>query len=199
MSKSVIRSVLVAICLACTIVACNKQPPAFRSTALEGVKWGRDFELTTHSGQRLRTTDYRGKILILFFGYTHCPDICAPTLARLAQLAKALGEDANRIQVFFISVDPKNDSPAQLKKFVSGFDPKFIGLTGTPEELNTVAIEHKVFFKSANTGRVDHSGMLFVKDAKGNLRLLIRESTPLNDMLHDLHLLLAGKRPVASS
>jgi protein SCO1/2 len=174
------------------VVACSKQPPAFRNTALKDAKWGKDFELTAHNGQRLRTVDYRGKILILFFGYTHCPDICAPTLVKLAQVTKALGEDAKHVQVFFISVDPKNDSPAQLKKFVTGFDPNFIGLTGKADEVSAVATEHVVFFKPAKSGRVEHTGMLFVKDTKGHIRLLMKGSAPADDMLHDLRLLLAG-------
>jgi len=182
---------LTALCLVCVLSACSKQPLSFRSTALEGVKWGKDFELTAHTGQRLRSVDYRGKVLVLFFGYTHCPDICVPTLAKLAQLSKALGEDAKRVQVLFISVDPQHDSPAQLKKFLAGFDPAFIGLTGSADELSTVAAEHVVFFKQAKAGRVEHTGMLFVKDTKGRMRLLMKESAPLDDMLHDLRLLLA--------
>ncbi len=191
MPRPFLLRALIALCLACALTACSKPPPAFRSTALEGVKWGKDFELTAHTGQRLRSADSRGKVLVLFFGYIHCPDICAPTLAKLAQLSKALGEDAKRVQVLFISVDPQHDSPAQLKNFLAGFDPAFIGLTGTADELGAVAAEHMVFFKQAKAGRVEHTGMLFVKDTKGRMRLLMKESAPLDDMLHDLRLLLA--------
>jgi protein SCO1/2 len=179
----------IALALACALTACSSEPPPFRSTALQGVKWGKDFELSAHTGQRLRSADYRGKVLVLFFGYTHCPDICAPALAKLAQLSKALGKDAGRVQVFFISVDPEHDGPAQLKKFLAGFDPGFIGLTGTADELGAVAADHMVFFKPARGGLVEHTGMLFVKDAKGRMRLLMKESTTLDDMLHDLRLL----------
>jgi protein SCO1 len=182
---------LMAMYMAFALIACSKQPPAFRNTVLEGVKWGKDFELRAHNGQMLRTADYRGKVLVLFFGYTHCPDICAPTLAKLAQLSKALGEDAKGVQVLFISVDPGHDTPEQLKKFLAGFDPSFIGLTGTPEQLAAVGGDHMVFFKQTNAGRVEHSGMLFVKDKQGRMRLMMRESTPLDDMLHDVRLLLA--------
>jgi len=191
MTQSLLLRTLVALCMIFALAACNKQPPPFRSTALPDVKWGKDFELDAHTGQRLRSADYRGKVLVLFFGYTHCPDICAPALAKLAQLSKVLGEDARRVQVLFISVDPQHDSPAQLKKFLAGFDPGFIGLTGTLEELGTVAADHMVFFKQAKNGHVDHTGMMFVKDQKGRLRLLMKESAPLDDMLHDLRLLLA--------
>ena len=190
MTQSFLFRAVIALCLAFALIACSKQPQPFRSTALEGVKWGKDFELTAHTGQRLRTVDYRGKVLVLFFGYTHCPDICAPALAKLAQLSKALGEDAKRVQVLFISVDPEHDNPAQLKKFLAGFDPTFIGLTGTADELGTVAADHMVFFKQAKAGGIEHTGMLFVKGTNGRVRLLMKESAPLDDMLHDLRLLL---------
>jgi protein SCO1/2 len=191
MPKSSFLRALAAFCLILVFTACSKPPQPFRNTALEGVKWGKDFELTAHTGERLRSADYRGKVLVLFFGYTHCPDICAPALAKLAQLSKALGEDAKRVQVLFISVDPEHDNPAQLKKFLAAFDPGFIGLTGSLDELGAVAADHMVFFKEVKGGRVEHTGMLFVKDVQGRVRLLMKESAPLDDMLHDLRLLLA--------
>lgn len=191
------HALLLALSLTLLVASCSKAPLPFRSTAVEGVKWGKDFELTAHTGQLLRTVDYRGKVLVLFFGYTHCPDICAPTLAKLALLNRALGADAQRVQVFFISVDPLHDTPAQLKKFLAGFDPAFIGLTGSAdalvnEALFTIAADHVVHFKQdkKNPTRIEHTGMLFVKDAKGRMRLLMRESAPLDDMLHDLRLLV---------
>lgn len=192
MTRTSLWCTLVALCLAFAFAGCNKQPPPFRNTAVEGAKWGMDFELTAHTGQRLRTADYRGKVLVMYFGYSHCPDICAPTLAKLAQLSKALGTDANRVQVLFISIDPQHDRPAQLKKYLAGFDPTFIGLTGTADELGVVATEHVAYFKPTKAGRIDHTGMLFVKDTSGRMRLLMRETAPLDDMLHDLRLLLAG-------
>lgn len=190
MTQPILPRAIAALCLVFVLTACGRQAPPFRSTALEGVKWGQDFELTAHTGQRLRSADYRGKVLVLLFGYAHCPDACTPTLARLAQLTKALAGDAGRVQVLFISVDPERDGPAPLKKFLAGFDPAFIGLTGTADELGMIAADHMVFFKRAAAGRIEHTGMLFVKDAQGRMRLLMKESTPLDDMLHDLRLLL---------
>lgn len=189
MPRLSVLALLAALLFSLSLVSCNKAPPAFRNTAVDGAKWGKDFELTAHSGQKLRSADLRGKVQVLFFGYTHCPDICAPTLAKLAQVTKALGADAQRVQVLFISVDPVHDTPEQLKKFLAGFDPSFIGLTGSPAALAAVAADHVVFFKQVKDGRVEHSGMLFVKDAQGRMRLLIKESAALEDMLHDLRLL----------
>lgn len=185
-----VSALLTALLFSWLLVSCNKAPPAFRNTVVDGAKWGKDFELTAHTGQKLRSADYQGRVQILFFGYTHCPDICAPTLAKLAQVIKSLGTDAQRVQVFFISVDPVHDTPEQLKKFLTGFDPSFIGLTGSPAALSAVAADHVVFFKQAQGGKVEHSGMLFVKDAQGRMRLLIKESAAIEDMTHDLRLLL---------
>ena len=185
-----LRTLLGMLACVLLLIACSKPAPKFRNTVVEGAKWGQDFELTAHTGQKLRSADYRGKVQVLFFGYTHCPDICAPTLAKLAQLTKALGADAQRVQVFFISVDPVHDTPQQLKKFLAGFDPSFIGITGSAPALAAVAADHVVFFKQAKDGRVEHSGMLFVKDAQGRMRLLMKESAPLDDMLHDLRILV---------
>jgi len=173
------------------LAACSKATPDYRNTALEGVQWGKDFTLTSQTGARLNTADLRGKLLVLFFGYTHCPDICAPTVAKLAQAVKMLGEEGKRVQVLFISVDPEHDTPAQLQRFVSGFGPSVIGLTGSTDEISAIAADHMVFFKQAKAGtRVEHTGMVFVKDARGRMRLLIKDSAPLDDIVHDLRLLL---------
>lgn len=185
-----ISALLAVLLFSLPLVSCNKAPPAFRNTVVDGAKWGKDFELTAHNDQKLRSADYRGKVQVLFFGYTHCPDICAPTLAKLAQVTKALGADAERVQVFFISVDPVHDTPELLKKFLAGFDPNFIGLTGSSAALAAVAADHVVFFKQVQGGRVEHSGMLFVKDAHGRMRLLMKESAAIDDMVHDVRLLV---------
>lgn len=185
-----VSALLTALLFSLLLFSCNKAPQVFRNTVVDGAKWGKDFELTAHTGQKLHSTDYHGKVQILFFGYTHCPDICAPTLAKLAQVTKALGTDAQRVQIFFISVDPVHDTPQQLKKFLAGFDPSFIGLTGSPAALSTVSVDHVVFFKQVQDGKVEHSGMLFVKDTQGRMRLLIKETAAIEDMTHDLRLLL---------
>lgn len=190
MPRLSVSALFAALLLSPVFVSCAKAPPAFRNTVVDGAKWGGDFELTAQNGQKLRSADYQGKVQVLFFGYTHCPDICAPTLAKLAQVTRALDTDAQRVQIFFISVDPVHDTPAQLKTFLAGFDPGFIGLTGSPETLAAVAADHVVFFKQAKDGRVEHSGMLFVKDAQGRMRLLMKESAAIEDMLHDLRLLV---------
>src|SRR6185295_2948353 len=108
------------------IVACSGEP--FKGTDISNVQWGGDFELTAHTGKRVHAVDFQGKALVLFFGFTNCPDICAPTLTRVTQAMKLLGPEAQQVQVLFITVDPKRDTPAQLAKFVTAFHPAFLGL-----------------------------------------------------------------------
>jgi protein SCO1 len=187
-----------ALVLPLTLIGCSPSPPpAFRSSEIRDVQWGGDVSLTAHNGQRVSTAAFRGRALLLFFGYTNCPDICAPTLTKLSAVRQALGEDAERVQVLMITVDPARDTPARLAAFVPKFDSSFIGLTGTSSEIAAVAREYKVaYVEPASAGKhrhhhIPHSGNVLVKDGKGSLRLLFREDTPVADMVHDLKLLLS--------
>ncbi|HLQ25719.1 MAG TPA: SCO family protein [Acidiferrobacterales bacterium] len=176
------------------VSACSASAPQFKTTDISTVEWGKDFVLTTHTGERKRLSDFKGKPVILFFGYTNCPDICGPTLAKLAEVMKKLNATANQAQVIFISVDPAHDTPPQLAKFVTAFDPHFIGMTGTPAEIAVVTQDYKIATqqKAAPTGAasIEHSGGAFIIDRKGKLRLYIKEATPVADIVHDLRLLL---------
>ncbi|OGI42390.1 MAG: hypothetical protein A2150_04700 [Candidatus Muproteobacteria bacterium RBG_16_64_11] len=185
-----VHSVLLAAILAAA-VACTDSRPAFKATDISGVDWGGEFELTAHTGQRVKLSDYRGRLTVLFFGYTHCPDICAPTLALLARALDGLGADAGRVQVLFVSVDPGHDTPAQLAGFIPTFHPSFVGLTGGEAEVRAVAADYKIGYQaSPGAGGIDHSGGVYVKDARGRLRLLVRQGAPVDDIVHDLRLLL---------
>src|SRR5712692_9098410 len=126
------------------VSACSASAPQFNTTDISTVEWGKDFVLTTHTGERKRLSDFKGKPVVLFFGYTNCPDICGPTLAKLAEVTKKLSEATNRTQVIFISVDPLHDTPSKLAKFVTTFDPNFIGMTGTPAEIAVVTQDYKI-------------------------------------------------------
>jgi len=177
------------------IAACSPARPAFRGTDLSGVDWGGDFTLVSQTGEPVSTEAFRGKVLILFFGYTHCTDICGPTLAKLAALQKQLGPDAGRVQVLFVTIDPQHDTPEQLARFLSDFDRRFIGLTGTPDRIAAVARDHKVGYVSKPAATVapaaiQHSGSVFVKDGTGKLRLLFKNDAPVADMAHDIRQLL---------
>lgn len=189
------RRTLFFLFAALFITACAPAKPVFKGTDISGVDWGGDFTLTAHTGSPVRASDFKGKVLILFFGYTHCPDICAPTLSRLADLMQKLGADAQRVQVLFVTVDPKHDTVKQLAGFVPKFYPAFIGLTGTVSEIGRVTQEHKVAYaenpKSTSSQiLVDHAGGMLVKDTTGKLRLLFKNDMPMEDMAHDVRLLL---------
>lgn len=189
---------LVYFAASIAIIGCAPPAPVFKSLDISNVDWGKDFELTAHTGQHVSTAMFRGKVLVMFFGYTHCPDICAPTLSKLAQVNKRLGEDANRVQVLFVTVDPEHDTVEQLAGFVPKFDPSFIGLTGTDQEITAVAQEYKIGYQkspksTATQTLIVHSGGLMVKDAAGKLRLLIKNHATIEDIESDLKLLLSEK------
>jgi len=194
---------LIASLLVLLLAACTQAPPKFKGLDLSQVDWGGDFELTAHTGKRVKASEFRGKVLILFFGYTHCPDICVPTLAKLAAVVKRLGADAERVQVVFVTVDPQHDTPAQLAPFVANFHPSFIGLTGTAQEIAAVASDYKIAYQKAATGHglkgapqhelIEHFGGVLIKDAQGKLRLLYALEHTDADIEHDVRLLLKAK------
>jgi len=187
----------VFLLLAVLLAACTPPAPVFKATDISGVDWGSGyFELTAHTGQRAKAADFQGKVVVMFFGFTHCPDVCPPTMAKLAVLMKRLGDDAQRVQVLFITVDPENDTVKQLAGFVPQFNPTFIGLTGTDKEIAVVASEYKVAYgKNPKTpALVDHSTGILVKDAKGKLRLLVKNDVPVEDLEHDVRVLLKEKK-----
>lgn len=192
-----LRRRLPAFLFAALVAACAPAKPAFKGADIGGVDWGGDFELTAHTGQRVKASDAKGKVLLLFFGYTHCPDVCAPTLARLASLLQQLGPEAQRVQVLFVTVDPKHDTVEQLAGFVPKFHPAFLGLTGTAQEIGRVARDYKVAYAEnpqgvSSQGLIDHSSGVRVKDAAGKLRLLFKSEMSVEDMAHDVRLLLQG-------
>ena len=190
-----LSQVLAALLIAVGIAGCNPPAAPFKGTDLSGVDWGGDFELTAHTGKRVRVSEYRGKVVVLFFGYTHCPDICAPTLNRLSQVMQRLGPDAAKVQVLFVTVDPKHDTPAQLAGFVPKFHESFVGLTGTEAEIAAVARDYKVAFQAdtkPGTAQplIAHFGGMMIKDATGKLRLMHKNDASAEDLAHDIRALL---------
>jgi protein SCO1/2 len=189
---------LVVSLLAALFVAACTPAPAFRSMDISGVEWGGDFTLTAHTGKPARVSDFSGKVVVMFFGYTHCPDICAPTLVKLDQVVKRLGDEAKNVQVLFITVDPAHDTVKQLAGFIPPFNPAFIGLTGSDKEIAAVAGEYKVAYGQSSQAKpgqilVDHSTGILVKDKKGKLRLLVKNDVAVDDLEHDVRLLLSEK------
>lgn len=184
---------LTAFVLALALAACTPRPQ-FKGTDVSRVDWGHDFTLTDQNGRPFNTASLRGKVVLLFFGYTHCPDICLPTLTRLAAAMRALGAKAKLAQVLFVTVDPAHDTPARLAAFLPRFDPHFIGLTGTPAQVQAVAADYKIY-RAPNAGRpgqFDHTGGVFLKDPRGKLRVYLTDGAAPADIAHDVRLLLDG-------
>jgi protein SCO1/2 len=172
------------------------EPPKFNAVDVTGAPWGRELSLTDHTGQPRTLADFRGKVVMLFFGFTHCPDVCPTTLATLAQARRLLGEDARRVQGLFVTVDPKRDTPQVLAQYVAAFDPSFLGLHGDEPAVARAAAEFKIFHHAHAPNAhgqygVDHSGQVYVIDAEGRLRLFFRSHDAAPEgIAHDLRLLI---------
>ena len=169
--------------------------PKFESVDITGVPWGKDFNLTDHTGRPRTLADFRGKAVALFFGFTHCPDIGPTALAELAEVMKLLGDEAGRVQVVFVTVDPKRDTPAVLSQYVPAFHPAFLGLYGNAEKTERTAQDFKVYYHANSANEhgaysVDHSGQILVFDPQGRLRLLMKPDLGPEAMAHDMRLLL---------
>ena len=182
--------------LAVVGAGCNSSPPApaFQLTDITGADFARDVQLTDHNGTARTLAEFKGKVVVVFFGYTHCPDVCPVTLGELAIVARELGKDAGRMQVLFISVDPERDTPAVLSKYVPAFNPAFLGLYGDADATLRTAKEFKVFYQkqpaSGGGYAVDHSAGTYIYDTAGRVRLFASYGQGAPKMLHDIRLLL---------
>ncbi|WP_085317682.1 SCO family protein [Derxia lacustris] len=186
----------VALALVLALAGCSHKPE-FHGTDITGSSIGGDFSLTGHDGQPRTLAQFKGKAVVLFFGFTHCPDICPTTMAVLSQAMKQLGPDADKVQVLFVSVDPERDTPELLGHYVPAFDPRFIGLTGTPEQVAEVARQWRAFYQKVpgstpDSYSVDHFAGMYVLDAQGQLRLFLRGEQPPADIAADLKKIVEG-------
>ncbi|GAA4416063.1 SCO family protein [Quisquiliibacterium transsilvanicum] len=190
------RLMLLAPALAALwLTGCDSDKPAFRNTDVTGADFGKGFELTDHNGQRRTLADYRGKVVTIFFGYTHCPDVCPTTLSEMAEVMRLLGDKAERVQALFVTVDPERDTQELLASYVPAFDRRFVGLYGDPESTAKVAKEFKVFYQKVPGSApgiytVDHSAGSFAFDAKGRVRLFIKHGQGAEPLAQDLERLI---------
>ncbi len=188
----------VALLLALLVAACTGSPPGFRNTDITGASYGKELRLTDHTGATRTLADYNGRAVVIFFGYTHCPDVCPTTLAEMKAVLARLGEDAERVQVLFVTVDPQRDTREVLAQYVPAFDPRFVGLYGDEEATAKVARDFKVFYQKVagsrpDTYTVDHSAGSYVFDPQGRLRLYVRYGASPDDLAADLRQLLSGR------
>lgn len=179
------------------LAACTPPEPVFRSTDISGADYGKGFTLTDHHGQVRTLADFRGKVVTLFFGYTQCPDVCPTALSGMSEVVGRLGADSERVQVVFVTVDPERDTPALLAEYVPLFDPRFLGLTGSPEDIAAVAKEFRVFYRKSGDLEghytVDHTAGTYVFDPQGRLRLYLRHGETAETVAADIKALLDGK------
>jgi len=181
--------------LAALIAGCDSSPkPAFQLTDLTGAEFGRDFQLTDQHGKPRTLADFRGKVVAIFFGFAHCPEVCPTVLSDLASVANELGKDADRLQVLLITVDPERDTPAVLSQYMSAFHPGFLGLYGDADATLRTAKEFRVFYQKQPLPdggyTVDHSAGTYIYDTAGRLRLFAGYGQGAAKMLHDIRLLL---------
>lgn len=178
----------------------DKSTPAepFVATDITGADFARDFRLADHHGKARTLADFKGKAVLLFFGYTHCPDVCLTMLTGLAMVQKRLGEDAAKVQVLFVTLDPARDTPEKLAQFVTYFDKDFLALYGDEATIAATAKEFKVSYAKHDSGSaagylLDHSAGVYGFDPHGRLRLLISHDADLASVVHDVKLLLGKK------
>lgn len=184
--------------LALPLAGCDRSastPAArFRGLDLTGTAYGRDFRLNDPDGRERTLADFRGRAVLLYFGFTQCPDVCPTALIRAAEVRKLLGADKDKLQVVFITVDPERDTAPMLREYTAAFDPSFLGLSGSLQRTRETADEFKVYYKKVPTGRsytMDHSALSYVFDPHGRLRLALRHEQTADDYAHDIRLVLA--------
>lgn len=191
------RAYLLSLCI--FLAACGgESAPKFTSTEITGADWGQKLDLHDTQGKLRTLGEFKGKAILLFFGYTQCPDICPTTLSDAASTLKLLAEDAAKVQVLFVTLDPARDSAAVLSKYVPAFNPDFVGLTGTADEIAAAAKEFKVFYRqqpgsTPGTYTIDHTAGSYIFDPRGHLRLFVKHGTAPQQLADDLRLLLQGK------
>ena len=194
------RHFLLWLCCVLALTACEKpQTPKvpFANTDITGLDYAKGFALTDHNGQPRTLADFKGKVVVVFFGYTQCPDVCPTTLSELASIKKALGSEAERLQVIFITLDPQRDTPELMAGFVPAFDSSFLGLWGEQAVIDKVAKEFKIFAqkvpsKDGKSYTIDHTAGSYVFDDQGRIRLFVRHGQGGDGLQKDLQRLLAG-------
>lgn len=187
-----------ALSMALGLAGCDKlatKPASFQNTDVTGLPYAQDFALTDHHGKARTLADFKGKVVVMFFGYTQCPDVCPTTMAEMAAVMKELGPQADQVQVLFVTVDPERDTRALLAQYVPAFDQRFVGLYGDAAATAKVAKEFKVFYakvpgKEPGSYSMDHTAGSYVFDKNGKVRLFLRHGQGAAPIVHDLKQLL---------
>ena len=177
------------------LAACSPEKPKFNSIDVTGADYAKGFTLTDHNGQSRSLSDFKGKAVVLFFGYTQCPDVCPTSMAELAEIKRLLASDGDKLQGVFVTVDPARDTTELLKAYMTNFDPSFVAFTPTSEQLSVVAKDYKIYYKrvegqTPTSYSMDHSAGSYVYDTQGRLRLYSRYGMGAKLLAQDIQTLL---------
>ena len=177
------------------LTACSPDKPQFNAIDITGADYAKGFTLTDHIGQSRNLSDFKGKVVVLFFGYTQCPDVCPTSMAELSEVKRILGADGDKLQGVFITVDPARDTAELLKAYMTNFDPTFVAFIPTPEQLAVVAKDYKIYYKrvegkTPTSYTMDHSAGSYVYDTQGRLRLYSRYGVGPMVLAQDIQTLL---------
>ena len=175
--------------------ACSPDLPQFKSIDVTGANYAQGFTLTDQNKHSRNLSDFKGKVVVVFFGYTQCPDVCPTSLTELSEVKRLLGADGDKLQGVFVTVDPARDTADVLKAYMANFDASFVAFVPTPEELEKVAKDFKIYYKKVEgktptSYTMDHSAGSYVYDTQGRLRLYSRYGSAASDLAHDIALLL---------
>ena len=192
---NMIAKLLTSIALVLSLGACNDQKISFHGVDITGADYAKNLNLSDQNGQARTLKDFAGKVVVVFFGYTQCPDVCPTTMQELAEVKRMLGPDGDKLQAVFVTVDPERDTTELLKAYVENFDPSFVALRPTPEQLPAVAKEFKIYFKrvegkTPTSYTMDHSAGSYAFDTEGRVRLFNRYGSSAKVLAEDLKLLL---------
>ena len=194
-----IATCAISISAAAVLSACSQNKTEFRGVDITGADYARDFSLTDHNGQLRSLKDFQGKAVVVFFGFTQCPDVCPTSLQELAQVKQALGADGDRLQGIFVTVDPERDTLDLLKAYMGNFDPSFLALRPTPEQLPALAKDYKIYYKKVDGSTpssytMDHSAGSYIYDPQGRLRVYHRYGSGTEALTADVRALLHESR-----
>lgn len=193
------RRFALAALTALALAGCQKAGPdklAFKGVELTGADYAKQLNLTDQDGRARSLADFKGKVLVVFFGYTQCPDVCPTTMAEVAEVKRSLGADGDKVQGIFVTIDPERDTGQLLKAYMASFDPSFVALRGSEEQTKAAAKEFKVFYakvpgKSPETYTMDHTAASFIFDTQGRVRVYARYGAGAGALGDDIKILLA--------
>ena len=197
--RRLLRSTLFAVLAGTALLlgACSEGGKAsFNAIDVTGADYAKDFALTDHNGQARTLKDFQGKVVVMFFGYTQCPDVCPTSMTELAAVKKLLGSDGDKVQGLFITVDPERDTPEIMKSYMANFDPSFLALyAADADKLAALAKDYKVYYKKVvgktpTSYTMDHSAGMYIYDTQGRLRLYSRYGSGAGALADDIRLLL---------